>query len=106
MNMDFSTVMTVLQTTVAQAQEQAAGIAGEDIRVACKLIASAVAIGVGMLGAGLGEGFAAGKACEAISRAPEHSGVLTRTMLIGQAVTESTAIYALVISLLILFVRV
>ena len=59
---------------------------------------------MGALGPGLGEGFAAGKACEGIARAPEQAPLLTRTMLVGQAVSESTGIYSLVISLLLIFV--
>ena len=43
------------------------------------------------------------KACEAIGRSPEEAGLLTRTMLIGQAVSESTGIYALVIAFIMLF---
>jgi F-type H+-transporting ATPase subunit c len=44
------------------------------------------------------------KACEAIGRNPKEAGLLTRTMLVGQAVSESTGIYSLVIALLLLFV--
>jgi F-type H+-transporting ATPase subunit c len=46
----------------------------------------------------------AAKACEAIGRNPREAGLLTRTMLVGQAVSESTGIYALVVSLLLIFV--
>ena len=51
----------------------------------------------------MGEGFAAGKACEGVSRRPDQAALITRTMLIGQAVTESNAIYALVVALLLIF---
>ena len=51
-----------------------------------------------------GEGMAAAKACEAIGKNPKEAGLLTRTMLVGQAVAESTGIYSLVIALLLLFV--
>ncbi|MDT8367270.1 MAG: ATP synthase F0 subunit C [bacterium] len=61
-------------------------------------------MGFGAIGPGIGEGFAAGKACEAIGRNPDQAGLLTRTMLVGQAVSESTGIYALVIALLLIFV--
>jgi F-type H+-transporting ATPase subunit c len=61
-------------------------------------------MGLGAIGPGVGEGFAAGKACEAMGRKPEEAGLLTRTMLVGQAVSESTGIYSLVIALLLLFV--
>jgi F-type H+-transporting ATPase subunit c len=52
----------------------------------------------------VGEGFAAGKACEAIGKNPKEAGLLTRTMLVGQAVSESTGIYSLVVALLLIFV--
>ena len=61
------------------------------------LAASAIGAGLAMIagiGPGIGEGFAVGKACEAIGRQPESSGAVTRTMFIGCAVAESTGIYA------------
>ncbi len=69
-----------------------------------RYLSAGICMGVGAIGPGLGEGFAAGKACEAVTRNPELAPLITRTMLIGQAVTESVGIYALVIALLLLFV--
>ena len=66
-------------------------------------IGAGLAMGFGAIGPGIGEGFAAGKACEGVARRPEEAGLLTRTMLIGQAVSESTGIYSLVVALLMLF---
>ncbi|MCD6101987.1 MAG: ATP synthase F0 subunit C [Candidatus Cloacimonetes bacterium] len=74
----------------------------EIIRAAA-LLGAGLCMGMGALGPGLGEGFTAGKACEAISRSPENAGLITRTMLVGQAVSESTGIYSLVIALLLIF---
>ena len=71
---------------------------------AVALLGAGIAMGFGAIGPGIGEGFAAGKACEGISRRPEESGLLTRTMLIGQAVSESTGIYALVIAFILIFI--
>jgi len=76
---------------------------GESIVVAASLIGGGMAMGFGAIGPGIGEGFAAGKACEGISRRPDQAGLLTRTMLIGQAVSESTGIYSLVIALILIF---
>ncbi len=73
------------------------------ITQAFALLGAGICMGFGTLGPGLGEGFAAGKACEAISRRPEEYSNIFRTMLVGQAVTESTAIYALVIALILAF---
>lgn len=60
-------------------------------------------MGFGAIGAAIGEGFAAGKANEAISRNPGHSGEIFKMMLVGQAVAETAAIFALVIGVLLLF---
>ncbi|MCK9268566.1 MAG: ATP synthase F0 subunit C [Alkaliphilus sp.] len=51
----------------------------------------------------IGEGIIGYKAVEAIARQPEAVGDITRTMLVGQAVTETTGIYAFVIALALLF---
>lgn len=79
-------------------------IGGPDFIKGLSLLGAGLAMGLGAIGPGVGEGFAAGKACEAIGRKPEEAGLLTRTMLVGQAVSESTGIYSLVIALLLLFV--
>ena len=81
-----------------------AGIEGGDLVRAFALLAAGICMGFGAIGPGVGEGFAAGKACEGIARNPEQSQLITRTMLIGQAVSESTGIYSLVIALLLIFV--
>ncbi len=80
------------------------GITGPDFVKGLGLLGAGLAMGLGAIGPGVGEGFAAGKACEAIGRKPEEAGLLTRTMLVGQAVSESTGIYSLVVALLLLFV--
>lgn len=79
-------------------------IEGADLIRATALMGAGLAMGIGAIGPAIGEGFAAGKAIEAIGRNPKEAGLLTRTMLVGQAVTESTGIYSLVVALLLLFV--
>ena len=72
------------------------------------LAASAIGAGIAMIagfGPGVGDGYAVGKACEAIGRQPEAQGDITRTMLVGCAIAESTGIYSLVIALILLFVN-
>ena len=69
-----------------------------------KYIGAGIAMGFGAIGPGLGEGYAAGKSCEGIAKRPEEAGLLTRTMLIGQAVSESTGIYSLVIAIILIFI--
>ena len=104
--LDPATIATIVETVMSQAPAEAAetAITGGDLIKAGALIGAGVCMGFGAIGPGIGEGFAAGKACEAIGRAPEEAGLLTRTMLIGQAVSESTGIYSLVVALLMLFV--
>ena len=79
-------------------------IEGQSLVDMARYLSAGICMGLGAIGPGLGEGYAAGKACEGVARAPEQASLLTRTMLIGQAVTESVGIYSLVISLLLLFV--
>ncbi len=71
---------------------------------AAALLGAGICMGFGAIGPGIGEGFAAGKACEGVAREPQNAGLITRTMLVGQAVSESTGIYSLVIAILLIFV--
>ena len=73
------------------------------------IMAGLAAIGAGIavftgVGPGIGEGFAAGKACEAIGRNPEAAGEVRSNMILGIALSETTGIYGFLIALLILFV--
>jgi len=79
-------------------------ISGADLVRAAAFIGAGLAMGLGAIGPGIGEGFVGGKACEAIGRNPDEAGLLTRTMLVAQAVAESTGIYSLVVALLLIFV--
>jgi len=75
----------------------------EAIITAAKAIGAAICMGVGSIGPALGEGNAVGKALEGMARQPEAAGDLRTNMILGCAVTETTGIYSLVISLWILF---
>ena len=69
------------------------------------IILAGCAIGAGIaLIAGIGEGYAVGKSCEAIARQPESKGEVTSTMLLGCAIAETTGIYGFVTGLLLMFV--
>lgn len=71
---------------------------------AVKLLAAGLCMGLGAIGPGIGEGFVGGKALEAIGRNPSIADKIIPNMIVAMAITESTAIYSLVISLIILFV--
>ena len=73
------------------------------------LVLMGCAIGAGLaliagIGPGIGEGYAVGKALEAIGRQPESRGDVTGTMLLGCAIAETTGLYGFVTGLLLLFV--
>ena len=65
-----------------------------------------LAMGLGAIGAAVGEGYTAAQANAAVSRNPKISGDIFKNMLVGQAVAESASIFALVIAILLLFVDV
>ena len=67
------------------------------------VIGAAFAVAFGALGPALAEGRSVAAALDAIARQPEAAGVLSRTLFIGLAMIETTAIYCLVIALLLLF---
>ncbi len=60
-------------------------------------LSSPIAVGLAALGAGLGLGRAVGSAMEAIGRQPEASGKIMTSMIIGAALIEALAIYALIV---------
>jgi ATP synthase F0 subunit c len=71
---------------------------------AAALLAAGICMGIGAIGPGIGEGFTAQSSVGWIARNQEATADLTRTMLVGQAVAESTGIYSLVIALILIFV--
>ncbi|MFZ2446898.1 MAG: ATP synthase F0 subunit C [Syntrophobacteraceae bacterium] len=66
-------------------------------------IAAGLAIAIAAHGCGIGQGMAVRGAVEGIARNPDTSGKVTVTMLIGLAMIESLAIYALVVSLILIY---
>jgi F-type H+-transporting ATPase subunit c len=67
------------------------------------VLAAGLAIGIAALGTGIGQGLGLKGAVEGVARNPEASGKITVTMLIGLAMIESLAIYALVVALILLY---
>ena len=68
------------------------------------MIAAGIAVLTG-LGAGLGIGIATSKATEAIARHPEAAGDINKTLLLGSALAEATAIYGFVVALLLVIMK-
>jgi F0F1-type ATP synthase membrane subunit c/vacuolar-type H+-ATPase subunit K len=67
-------------------------------------LAAGLCMGFGGIGPGIGEGITAAYSVRRIARDQEVNVLLTRVMLVGQAVSESTGIYSLIVALLLLFV--
>ncbi|MBP5256824.1 MAG: ATP synthase F0 subunit C [Mycoplasma sp.] len=59
---------------------------------------------LGALGTGIGQGYAAGKAAEAVARNPEAESKIRTMMIVGCAIAETAAIYSLIVAILLIFV--
>lgn len=80
------------------------GISSEAFVLGCSAIGAGLALIAGF-GPGMGQGYAAGQAASAVGRQPEAKADIVQTMLLGQAVAETTGIYGLVIGIILLFVQ-
>ena len=81
------------------------GFGGPDPAKAVGLLGAGLCMGFGAIGSGAGSGLPGGAACRGIGRQPEAQGVLTTNMLIGAAVCQTPAIFAMVIALILMFVN-
>ena len=71
------------------------------------LMGCAIGSGIAMIsgfGPGIGEGYIAGKALEAMARQPEATSQIRTTMMMGLVFIETVIIYALIVAILIIFV--
>ncbi len=90
--MDF---MLVLQNVLMFLAES-----GDNIGMGLKAIGAGLAVFTGFAAA-IGEGNVAAHAVDAMARQPEMAGTIRTTMLIGQAVSETTGLYGLIIAILL-----
>lgn len=77
-------------------------ITNEGLVLACSAIGAGLAMIAGV-GPGIGQGVAAGHGASAVGRNPGARGSIMSTMLLGQAVAETTGLYGLVVALILLF---
>jgi ATP synthase F0 subunit c len=77
--------------------------AAEALAQGMKFIGAGMAM-IGALGGGIGIGMSVGGAVQAMARNPDHTGTIQTNMILGVAFAEAVAIYALVVSLILLFV--
>ena len=75
---------------------------GTDFILGCSAIGAGLAV-ISGIGPGIGQGIAAGHGAAAVGRNPGARGQIMSTMLLGQAVAETTGLYGLVIALILLF---
>jgi len=95
----FATIAFVCCASMAFAADGGSGIG------AMSAIGCGIGMGLAALGCGIGQGIGVRGACEGMARNPEMSGKLTTTLILGLAFIESLAIYALVVALILLFVK-
>ena len=67
------------------------------------IFTAGLTIAIGSLGPALGEGRAVAQALASIAQQPDESGTITRTLFVGLAMIESTAIYCFVVSMILIF---
>jgi F-type H+-transporting ATPase subunit c len=67
------------------------------------IITAGLTIAIGSLGPAFGEARAVAQALSAIAQQPDEAGTITRTLFVGLAMIESTAIYCFVVSMILIF---
>ncbi|MGB5511609.1 MAG: F0F1 ATP synthase subunit C [Woeseiaceae bacterium] len=67
------------------------------------IVTAGITIGLGVLGPSLGEGKAVATALTSLAQQPDASATITRTLFVGLAMIESTAIYCFVLSMILVF---
>ncbi|MEB3829607.1 F0F1 ATP synthase subunit C [Phormidium sp. CCY1219] len=67
------------------------------------IFTAGITIAIGAVGPAIGEGLALANALRALAQQPDKANTITRTLFVGMAFIESTAIYCFVISIILLF---
>ena len=67
------------------------------------IITAGLAVSIGSIGPALGEGRALAQALSSIAQQPDNANTITRTLFVGLAMVESTAIYAFVVAMILIF---
>ncbi len=79
-------------------------VSGQDFIYAMSAIGAGIAM-ISGFGPGIGQGYAAGQAAAAVGRNPGAKSEVTSTMLLGQAVAETTGLYGLAVAIILMFVK-
>lgn len=75
----------------------------QSLIAAVSIATAGFTVGIGAIGPALGEGRAAAEALRSIAQQPDEANTITRTLFVSLAMIESTAIYALVVAMIVLF---
>ncbi len=67
------------------------------------IFTAGITIAIGSIGSALGQGRAVSTALSALAQQPDAASTITRTLFVGLAMVESTAIYCFVVSMIVLF---
>ena len=67
------------------------------------IITAGMTIAIGSISVALGEGWAVARTMSALAQQPDAAGIITRTLFVGVAMVESTAIYCFVVSMILIF---
>lgn len=67
------------------------------------IVTAGLTIAIGSIGPALGEARAVAQALSAIAQQPDESATITRTLFVGLAMIESTAIYCFVVAMILIF---
>jgi F-type H+-transporting ATPase subunit c len=67
------------------------------------IVTAGLTIAIGSIGPALGEARAVSQALSAIAQQPDEAGTITRTLFVGLAMIESTAIYCFVVAMILIF---
>ena len=94
-----STVMVVAMASMAFAAD------GPSVGMGISALGMAIGIAIAAAGCGLGQGMAIKAACEGTARNPDASGKISQSLILGLAFVESLCIYALLVDLILLFVK-
>ncbi len=76
-----------------------------DLVAVASIFTAGITIGIGAIGPAIGEGRALASALQALAQQPDESNTISRTLFVGLAMIESTAIYCFVISIILIFVN-
>ncbi len=74
-----------------------------DLVAVASIFTAGITIGIGAIGPAIGEGRALASGLQALAQQPDESSTITRTLFVGLAMVESTAIYCFVVSIILIF---